>query len=235
MIRRLREHPRTYVGLMLALTFCTGVIDAVGYLGLDRVFTGNMTGNVVILAMGLAGADDLPVQGPLVALAAFMAGAALAGRVVRGADAGSGWSGRHTVLFGVVAAVLAGAGVTALVLGEPRGAVAMGLTASLGLAMGCQAGAARHLAIKDVTTVVITSTLTGLAADSVLGQGVRQPWARRATAIGLIAVGAAAGALLLRVHLGWGMLVAAAITAAVVAVGHAVRPVREGVEGSRGD
>ena len=41
---------------MVALTFVTGLLDAVGYLGLDRVFTGNMTGNVVILGMGLAGA-----------------------------------------------------------------------------------------------------------------------------------------------------------------------------------
>ena len=40
--------------LMLALTFSTGIVDAVGYLGLDRVFTGNMTGNVVILAEQLA-------------------------------------------------------------------------------------------------------------------------------------------------------------------------------------
>jgi hypothetical protein len=38
---------------MLALTFTTGIVDAVGYLGLDRVFTANMTGNVVILGMAL--------------------------------------------------------------------------------------------------------------------------------------------------------------------------------------
>ena len=46
---------RTQLWLMMALTFVTGVVDAVGYLGLDKVFTGNMTGNIVILAMGLAG------------------------------------------------------------------------------------------------------------------------------------------------------------------------------------
>ena len=31
---------------LLALTFSTGVIDAVSYLGLGRVFTANMTGNI---------------------------------------------------------------------------------------------------------------------------------------------------------------------------------------------
>jgi uncharacterized membrane protein YoaK (UPF0700 family) len=27
----------------------TGLVDAVGYFGLDRIFTGNMTGSIVIL------------------------------------------------------------------------------------------------------------------------------------------------------------------------------------------
>ena len=61
MITKLR-HPPTesvHLVLMLALTFATGIIDAVGYLGLDRVFTGNMTGNVVILGMALLGADGV--------------------------------------------------------------------------------------------------------------------------------------------------------------------------------
>ena len=73
---------------MLALTFSTGVIDAVGYLGLDKVFTGNMTGNVVILGMALAGADGLPIIGPLIALFAFMVGAAISGRTLRARPAG---------------------------------------------------------------------------------------------------------------------------------------------------
>ena len=37
---------RMHLALMLILTFSTGIVDAVGYLGLDRVFTGNMTGNL---------------------------------------------------------------------------------------------------------------------------------------------------------------------------------------------
>src|SRR5699024_5739131 len=47
--------------MLLLLTFSTGMVDAIGYLGFDKVFTGNMTGNVVILGMGLAGADGVPV------------------------------------------------------------------------------------------------------------------------------------------------------------------------------
>ncbi len=213
---------------MLALTFSTGIADAVGYLGLDKVFTGNMTGNVVILGMALVGADDLPVVGPVVALAAFLAGAALAGRILR--PVAAGWHRRTTTVLVVVAAVLvAVAGALALaddggptLSGYPR-AVELAVTAGLALAMGAQAGAARHLAVKDVTTVVVTSTITGLAADSALGRAVPQPWVRRVLAVVLIGAGAGAGALLLQVHLAWGVALSAAITVAVALVGHRTR------------
>lgn len=223
MIDRLKEHPRTYLALMLALTFSTGVVDAVGYLGLDRVFTGNMTGNVVILGMGLAGAHGIPIAGPAVALVAFIAGAAAAGRCLRGAR--PGWSGRHTLIFGAVTAALTGASVAAIV-GSPTRGGALWLTAVMGLAMGAQAAAARFIGVTDITTVVVTSTLTGLASDSVLGRGVKQPWRRRAAAVFLIAAGATAGGLLLNLGLGWGLALSAAITLVVAILGHLVRPRR---------
>jgi uncharacterized membrane protein YoaK (UPF0700 family) len=209
---------------MLALTFSTGIADAVGYLGLDKVFTGNMTGNVVILGMAVAGAEDLPVAGPVVALAAFLAGAALAGRMLR--PVAAGWGRRTTAVLVVVAALLvAVAGALALAddsssteSGYPR-AVELAVAAGLALAMGAQAGAARHLAVKDVTTVVVTSTITGLAADSVLGRAVPQPWVRRVLAVLLIGAGAGAGALLVQVHLAGGVALSAIITVVVALVG----------------
>src|SRR3978361_303195 len=87
---------RLHLVLMLVLTFSTGIVDAVGYLGLDRVFTANMTGNVVILAMALTGADNLPIVGPIVALVGFVVGAMLAGLLLRGAP--KGWHRRVTAL-----------------------------------------------------------------------------------------------------------------------------------------
>ena len=100
---RLSAHPeRLHLLLMMALTFSTGIIDAVGYLGLDRVFTGNMTGNVVILGMALLGADGLPIVGPTVALGGFVLGAIVAGRTLRTVP--SGWASRSTSLFIVVGA-----------------------------------------------------------------------------------------------------------------------------------
>ncbi|NED64471.1 DUF1275 domain-containing protein, partial [Streptomyces sp. SID10244] len=100
---RLREIPdeRMHLTLMIILTFTTGINDAVGYLGLDKVFTGNMTGNVVVLGMAVAGGSGLPVLGPAMALAGFMVGAALGGRVLRGQ--GRQWTARTTALFATVA------------------------------------------------------------------------------------------------------------------------------------
>ncbi|MFW6695078.1 YoaK family protein [Streptomyces sp. MAR4 CNX-425] len=209
----------TPLGLMLALTFATGVVDAVGYLRLDQVFAGNMTGNVVILGMAATGGTGLPVLGPLLALALFLVGAALAGRVLR--TAGPGWRRRCTGLLGGVGLVLA---ATALCLatagsGTP-GARALSASA-LALAMGAQAATARHLAVKDVTTVVVTSTLTGLAADSRLGAARGRGALRRVAAVSLIVLGAVAGAALCRVHAGLAVTAAALAVLAVSALGHA--------------
>ncbi len=226
MIGRLRNnHDRLHLGLMLALTFSTGVVDAVGYLGLDRVFAGNMTGNVVILGMALAGAGGLPWVGPLLALFAFMLGAAIGGRVLR--PVAAGWTGRTTAAIGVVGIVLAGLSIAFFVLhGRPPQPWELVITVLLAGAMGLQAATARHIAIKDVTTVVVTSTITGFAADSRLAGGKGQPWFRRAAAIVLIAAGAGVGALLLTVHIGWAVAATAIVTLAVATLGHTTGHVR---------
>jgi uncharacterized membrane protein YoaK (UPF0700 family) len=213
-------HPsRIHLGLMLALTFSTGVIDAVGYLGLDRVFTGNMTGNVVILGMGLAGADDLPIAGPALALAGFMVGAAIGGRVLK-PESGA-WTFRTTALFTTVGVMMTAIAATMFLVGnQPDRPAGLAITAALAAAMGIQAATARHLAVKDITTVVVTSLITGLAADSRLGGGLSQPWVRRIAALVLISAGAVGGALALSLHLGAGVAISAVIVLAVAVIGH---------------
>ncbi|MGI4894550.1 MAG: YoaK family protein [Janthinobacterium lividum] len=215
-----------HLALMLVLTFSTGIVDAVGYLGLDRVFTANMTGNVVILGMALTGAADLPIIGPIVALAGFLLGAAVVGRVLR--RAGAGWTTASTVVFGLVGVGLAVLGVLVATLdasipvetGTTAPPAAMAVTGALGIVMGGQGAAARRLAVKDVTTVVVTSTLTGLAADSRLAGGTGEGWRRRAGAVVLILAGAAVGAALLQWHIGAGLALAAVIVIVAAVLGH---------------
>jgi uncharacterized membrane protein YoaK (UPF0700 family) len=209
---------RMHLCLMQVLTFTTGVNDAVGYLGLDRVFTGNMTGNVVVLGMALTGRADLPVLGPLLALVGFMVGAAAGGRALGpGADA---WSTRTTLVLASTAALLGVVGAGLLLAGDDPGHAQMVAAATgAAIAMGLQAAAARTVAVKDVTTVVVTSTITGLAADSFLGSRTGSGSARRALVVVMLLAGAACGALLLQAGLGVGLLLAGLVVGVVTAVG----------------
>jgi uncharacterized membrane protein YoaK (UPF0700 family) len=210
---------RRHLALMLVLTFTTGINDAVGYLGLDKVFTGNMTGNVVVLGMGLAGASGLPVLGPALALLGFMVGAAAGGRALKGVS--EAWGSRTGGLFGIVSALMLSLGVVLAVAGKhPSHPVAVTVTTVAAVAMGLQAATARQVAVKDVTTVVVTSTITGLAADSPFGNGSSTAWRRRAGAIVLILAGALLGALLLRWEVSAAMLLAGALAGAVTIYGH---------------
>jgi uncharacterized membrane protein YoaK (UPF0700 family) len=210
---------RLHLWLMLVLTFSTGVIDAVGYLGLDRVFTGNMTGNVVLLGMAFAGGDGLPILRPALALVFFMVGAALAGRVLRKGP--EGWSGRtSSTLLAVTVGLTALALYVALV--DVRADEVLGsiTTSVLATVMGIQAATAKRLKVAEITTVVVTSTITGLASDSRLAGGASTHWARRASAIALIMAGAVVGALALTVDLWLGVAVSAVLSAIVTLLGH---------------
>ena len=73
--------------VFLGMTAVTGLVDAVSYLSLGRVFTANMTGNVVLLGFATARVPGLSVTRSLTALVSFLAGAVLGGRIM--ARAGS--------------------------------------------------------------------------------------------------------------------------------------------------
>ncbi|WP_292874223.1 YoaK family protein [Microbacterium sp.] len=215
--RHLVHGERLHLVLLLSLTFSTGIVDAVGYLGLDRVFAGNMTGNIVILGMGLAGADGLPVIGPLLALVTFVLGASAAGLAMRGVRAG--WTARATVMLAAAAVLIAAAMIPRLVSGPSALPGALTATALLAAAMGVQAGVARHIAVAEVTTVVVTSALVALAFELFSGNGMPQRWVRRVVVLALLVLGAFTGAVLLSLSIFLALGAAATITAAVAVLG----------------
>jgi hypothetical protein len=132
----------------------------------------------------------------------------------------AGWTRRATYLIGFVGAMFAAAaGLFAMTAVHEGSVLAYCMTIGLASAMGLQAAVARRIAVKDVTTVVVTSTLTGLAADSRLGAGLEQPWMRRSGAVMLIGAGAALGALLLSVSAWLSVAVPAVLTLAVAIAG----------------
>lgn len=219
------KRAQTALFLTIALTFVTGVVDAVGFLALDRVFTGNMTGNIVILGMGVAGADDLPVLGPAIALAAFTAAAWVAGLALRKPRAarGTGWHHTVTVLLTLGAVTLTALTVVAAVVGDDSAPVVEIVMAAVTAAvMGSQAVVARAVGVADMTTVVVTSTLASLAGETWTKGGRGVLLNRRLGAIVMIFAGALAGALLLKVHIAVPFGLAAGITAVVAWQGHRV-------------
>src|SRR3954471_14915041 len=69
--------------LLVGLTFASGAVDAIAFLGLDKVFSAFMTGNLAFLGFGLAGAEEPDLPRVVSALAAFAVGVFLAVRIVK--------------------------------------------------------------------------------------------------------------------------------------------------------
>jgi predicted GNAT family acetyltransferase len=92
--------PVSLVRTLVVLTLVSGLVDAVCYLGLGRVFTANMTGNVVVLGFAAAGAPGFSVPATLTSLAVFLVGAVCASRMAGRIPA----SKRARLLLAVVAA-----------------------------------------------------------------------------------------------------------------------------------
>ncbi len=211
------EGPSQLLVVSLAtLTVVSGVVDAVSYLGLGHVFTANMTGNVVLIGFAIAGAPGFSIAASATALAAFLAGAATGGRI------GLRVHQKRQLLvtavsleagFTVVAAIIAGS-VAVLSTGWPRYTV----IAVLGFAMGVRNSVVRTMGVADMTTTVLTMTLTGFAADSSLGGGHNPNAARRTISVVCMLVGALVGAaFVIHVHPGAALGLAAVLTVSLAA------------------
>src|SRR5699024_5412810 len=149
----------------------------------------------------------------------FMIGAALSGRIL--GDIGETWHRRTTVIFGIVAAGCAALSVYVALIPDPEiGLAGTIFTSVLSALMGAQAAAARRMKITDVTTVVVTSTIVGLAADSKLAGGNSVRWVRRILAVVLILIGALAGAATLMLNQWIGIAIVAVLIASAAVIGH---------------
>jgi uncharacterized membrane protein YoaK (UPF0700 family) len=184
--------------LLLLLSVTTGLVDAISVLGLGKVFTANMTGNIVFLGFAAVGTPGFHAASYLAAIAAFLIGALVAGRV------GKGHAGlplrRWLLVAALVEAALlwiaAGVATGFDIASQSPGAALYAIIALTGLAMGFRNATVRQLKIPDLTTTVLTLTLTGLAADSTMAGGSNPNMARRIGSVVAILLGAGLGAWL---------------------------------------
>ena len=203
--------------LLLSLTLLTGLVDAFSYLVLGHVFVANMTGNVVFLGFALAGAPGFSIVASVVALASFWSGALVGGRV--GSRLGEHRGRLLHAAASIQAVFLAASVVLAALAGN---AMTEGfrypLIVVLGIAMGIQNATARKLAVPDLTTTVLTLTITGTAADSALAGGRGSLSGRRLIAVASMLLGALIGAALaIHVRIVLPLVIALVVIVAVAA------------------
>jgi uncharacterized membrane protein YoaK (UPF0700 family) len=180
----------TVESILLLLTVVTGMVDVVSFLALGRVFTANMTGNIVLLGFAVAATPGVSIKRSCTAMFAFLGGASIGGRMSLGKS-----TAPAALAFGTEALLLLMAGSIAFILsGTLRLYSVIAITA---VAMGIRNVAVRKLAIPDLTTTVLTLTITGLASESILAGGSNQRLGRGSAAILAMGGGAAMGARML--------------------------------------
>jgi uncharacterized membrane protein YoaK (UPF0700 family) len=201
--------------LLVALTVVTGLVDAFSYLVLGHVFVANQTGNVVFFAFALAGVGGFSATASVAAVGCFALGALAAGRL------GRFLAGRRELLLGLTAGIQAvivaeAVTMTALAATPMPAGLRYTLIVALSLTMGAQNATARKLAVPDLTTTVLTLTITGIAADSPIAGATGARVARRLISVAAMLLGALAGALLvLHVHIVYPLVIALVILAVV--------------------
>ena len=215
--------------MLLALTLVTGIVDAVSILALGRVFVANMTGNVVFAGFAITGAPGFSLGASLFALAGFLIGANLGGRMTAkvGHDHAlhlRAASVSELVLLAaalIVAVASGGAAATQGTLHLAAGTATFGtgiidaIAAILAAAMGIQNAVARKLAVPDLTTTVLTMTLTGIGHDPRSGRRGHATLIRRVLVVATMLAGGVAGAALV---LNVGTIVPLALATALLAV-----------------
>lgn len=206
--------------LLILLTVASGAVDAVCFLGIGQVFTAVLTGNLVLLGLGLGTGNWTGLALSAVAVAAYVTGVMSSARLLPRATAADPWPRRTAIaLFGGAVLQLGVAVAWLLLGGDPPGAARYPMIVAYGISMGVQSTVAQAIAVHGVSTTYVTGTLTGLITDLVTGRnGGRR---HRALVVVSVVAGAVATALLLRVvppvapFLPAGLTLVTAVTATV--------------------
>ena len=213
------EPARVRDSLVVALALASGAVDAISWLGLGKVFSAFMTGNLVFVGLRIGGAAEPSVIRVLASLAAFGVGSALGARIVRrGSQPGVVWPGRVTAaLAGTVVVQAAFLALWAAVGGRPSRDTAHVLIAVSALAMGIQATAVFALGVRVVFATAATGTFAVLMGDLV---GWPQPPMERQRLLATLAalvIGAVIGTVLVLHARAWAAAFPVSISALVVA------------------
>ena len=206
--------------MLLGLTVVSGSVDAYSFLEMGHIFVANVTGDVLFIAFGIAGAQGFSALAALITLAVFFLGAILGGRIFT-------FFGIHRGhLLAIVAAIEAGlvaiaTGLAATLDGRPVNGDKYTLIVLLALAMGLQNALAFKLAVPGLTTSVVTQAIAGISAESQLAGGSRSNTGTRIASTLSLFVGALIGALFIVNVNAWSALLVATVTLLMIGLSSA--------------
>lgn len=148
---------------LLLLTWTAGALDGLSYLS-GGVFTANMTGNTVLLALHLVQHQADPAIRCLVSLGAFAAGC-FAGALLLEGTVRRPQAERNLAIASRIELPLLLAFAFLWLKDKTSGTLGLATIVMAALALGVQSVAVRRLKIKGVVTTFITGTVT----DTMLG------------------------------------------------------------------
>ncbi|MHB8588443.1 MAG: YoaK family protein [Candidatus Dormibacteraceae bacterium] len=187
--------PRLRNALLLTLTAAAGSADAISYLGLGRVFTANMNGNLVLLGVAIAQGQLAGSIRSVIAFAGFGVGVLIGARVTATTKPTVIWPRSVNLAMFVELGLLMAFGAGWEIAGDQPAALALNsLIALSAAAMGVQTAAARSLAVVGVTTTFVTGTLTSLIAELASASRDWSRWTLWGATLACMVIGAAAGA-----------------------------------------
>lgn len=151
---------------VVVLAAVSGYVDAVSYLGLEQVFTANMTGNTVLLGLAVGAGDLDAALRSGVALMGYIIGVVLGVAIVHEHEKGMVWPAEVTRALALECIVLLALAAGGIRLAEGGGDnLLMILITFSAIAMGIQSVAVRPLSIPGITTTYITGTWTSLVTE----------------------------------------------------------------------
>jgi uncharacterized membrane protein YoaK (UPF0700 family) len=224
--------------LLVALSFSTGIYEAISFLTFGKVFTAFQTGNIVGLGLGVAGTR--PPAGPdpvtvVVSLAAFAVGAGVAIRILPMFDGNEAvgdddvfqvWAPPVSITLGATLVLQCGFLAGWLTTSSPAH-LAYILVAVAACAMGLQMNAVRALQVPGVSTTAFTATFIALASGIATWSLTEHAVRRLGGTIVSMAVGAFLGDWMLGHAHPYAPVVPVIVTAAVIAVARLVLKPRE--------
>jgi uncharacterized membrane protein YoaK (UPF0700 family) len=161
---------RRPVAVLLLLTAVAGGLDAITFLEVDGVFVANQTGNLIFLAMGVAGTHTANTGAAAMSLLGFVGGVALGCRLLPTVRPGDCWPVRTSTGIAVEVALIVG-GIALFRQSAPSAMV----VGPLAIAIGIQAALARRIAVEHLTGGFITGATVSAAMTSPIGDR-SDPW-----------------------------------------------------------